>query len=214
MDSARTTPRQNLWYKCELPGHLETHKAKRTCNSIAGSDTTVGALRSIIAHIITSPALCRRVQEEIDNAVADGRVSAPVTDAEARKLPLLQACIKEGLRIWPPITAPTPRVSSVDATVCGVHIPAGTNVCWSARAILRNTNVFGSDAEVFRADRWLQADEKQLQAMNETIDLCFAHGKSGCLGRPIAMIELNKATVEVSLSRDLIWDDRWSFLFH
>ncbi|KAK5662353.1 hypothetical protein OQA88_8263 [Cercophora sp. LCS_1] len=171
-------------------------EAESLVQVIAGSDTTVGALRSIIAHIISSPALCRRVQEEIDNAIADGRVSTPVADAEARKLPMLQACIKEGLRIWPPITAPTPRVSNVDATICGVHIPAGTNVCWSAWAILRNKEVFGPDADVFRPDRWLQADEKRVLPMNETVDLCFAHGKNGCLGRPIAMIELNKAIVE------------------
>ncbi|KAH7009012.1 hypothetical protein EDB80DRAFT_683991 [Ilyonectria destructans] len=75
-----------------------------TAASIAGSDTTASALRAIMVHVITSPDIYRHLQAEIDIAVANGRVSFPVADAEARKFPPLQACIKEGFRMWPPIT--------------------------------------------------------------------------------------------------------------
>jgi cytochrome P450 len=165
--------------------------------SIAGSDTTATALRTTLFHIITNPTIYMRLQNEIDSGIADGRVSSPITDAEARKLRFLQACIKEGFRIWPPITGIMPRISHEDDTVCGVHVPAGTNVCWSAWAVLRNKDLFGADADMFRPDRWLRVRDEKLTAMENTIDLCFGQGRWGCLGRPIAQIELNKMIVEV-----------------
>lgn len=147
--------------------------------------------------MITRPGICSRLQAEIDDAAAAGTVSSPITDAEARKLPYLQACIKEALRIWPPITGIMPRISDEDAVICGVHIPAGTNIAWSAHAVMRNIDIFGVDAEVYRPSRWIDADADQIRAMDNTVDLCFGQGKWGCLGRPIALLELNKMVPEV-----------------
>ncbi|KAM0331502.1 hypothetical protein ACHAQA_003179 [Verticillium albo-atrum] len=167
---------------------------------IAGSDTTATALRTIATNVIAHAHVYHRLQAEIDAAAAKGSISSPITDAEARKLPYLQACIKEGFRTWPPITGIMPRISKEDAVICGVHIPAGTNIAWSARAALRNEDVFGVDADVYRPSRWLEADADRFKAMDNAVDLCFGHGQWGCLGRPIAMVELNKMVVEVSLA--------------
>ncbi|KAK1755478.1 cytochrome P450 [Echria macrotheca] len=175
-------------------------EAESLLQVIAGSDTTASALRTTLIHLLTNPPLYHRLQSEIDTAIASGHISSPViTDTEARQLPLLQATLKEGLRIWPPIHGIMPRVSKTDATICGVRVPAGTNVCWSAWAVLRDKNVFGEDADVFRPERWLRAagNEKQLVAMNGTLDLCFGGGQWSCLGRAIAQIELNKIIVEM-----------------
>jgi cytochrome P450 len=151
-------------------------------------------------HVFTNPIIYKQLQAEIDSGITDGRISSPITDAEARKLPLLQACIKEGFRIWPPITGIMPRISKQDAVICGVRIPAGTNVAWSAWAVLRNKAMFGEDADMYRPDRWLLADQEKFTAMDNTVDLCFGQGRWGCLGRPIALIELNKMVVEVRTS--------------
>ncbi|KAJ9142909.1 Benzoate 4-monooxygenase cytochrome P450 [Pleurostoma richardsiae] len=145
---------------------------------IAGSDTTATALRSILLNVVMNPTIYRSMQGEIDSGISDGRISSPITDAEARKLPFLQACIKEGFRYWPPITGIMPHISQRDGVIGGIHIPAGTNVAWSARAVMRNKDMFGADAEMFNPHRWLK-------------------GRWGCLGRPIAMLELNKMVVEL-----------------
>ncbi|KAH7118581.1 benzoate 4-monooxygenase cytochrome P450 [Dactylonectria estremocensis] len=172
-------------------------EAESLVQIIAGSDTTATVLRTVMVHITTNSNIYRRLQAEIDSGITKGLVSSPITDAEARELPLLQACIKEGFRMWPPISGIMPRVSDSDAVVCGVRIPAGTNVAWSARAVMRHKGVFGIDADIFHPDRWLRADEGQRQAMENTIDLCFGQGRWGCLGRPIATVELNKMVVEL-----------------
>lgn len=167
-------------------------------DSIAGSDTTTTVLRTVTANVMAHPDVYRCLQAEIDDAAASGKISSPITDAEARKLRYLQACLKEGLRIWPPITGIMPRVSSEDTVICGIPIPAGTNIAWSAHAVMRNKDVFGVDADMYRPSRWLEANADQIRTMDNTVDLCFGQGTWGCLGRPIAMLELNKMVVEVS----------------
>lgn len=67
----------------------------------AGSDTTAIAFRSLFYHLMHSPDLYERLQEEFDAAVAEGRLSMPTTYKQASQLPFLTACIKEALRIHP-----------------------------------------------------------------------------------------------------------------
>lgn len=167
--------------------------------SSAGSETTATVIRTTLLHAASSPPLYRRLQKEVDDAIARGEMSQIATDAEARKLPLLQACIKEGLRIWPPASGLNPRIAPVDAVVCGVHIPAGTNVAWSSKHVMHDKAVFGADGDVYNPDRWLNASPEQLQAMESALDLTFGQGKGMCLGKTIATMELNKALCEVRL---------------
>lgn len=171
-------------------------------SSIAGSDTTATVVRTVVVHVATNPLVYRRLQKEIDKHIGQrDSHDAPsiISDTQARGLPYLQSCIKEGLRIWPPITGIMPRISDQNATVCGIPIPAGTNVAWSAHAVMRSKSVFGFDAELFEPNRWLRVNGEGLQAMEHTIDLCFGQGRWGCLGRPVALMELNKMIFEVRL---------------
>lgn len=73
---------------------------------LAGADTTATAIRSILLHTMTNPHSYRTLQKEVDTALKDGRVTGEgvIKDSEAKELVYLQAVIKEGLRIWPPVT--------------------------------------------------------------------------------------------------------------
>ncbi|KAL5877151.1 hypothetical protein ACKVWC_006309 [Pyricularia oryzae] len=165
---------------------------------VAGSDTSATAIRSTLLFIITNPAVYSRLQAEIDAAAAEGRISSPITDAEARALPYLQAVIREGLRMYPPATGLLPKVSSKDEILCGKHIPAGTDVGWAVWPVMRDRGVFGDDADLFRPERWVEAAPEQWRVMDQTVMMDFATGSRWeCLGKTIAMIELNKAYVEL-----------------
>jgi cytochrome P450 len=167
----------------------------------AGTDTTATAIRMTMFYLMTNPDAYRKLQAEVDAAVKDGRItSSPISDAEAKRLPYLQAVIKEGLRIWPPVSGLMPKICDTEQVVCGKTIPPGTNVCWAAMAVLRNKEIFGQDAEYFRPDRWVEeTDEDKLKAMEQVQMLCFGtSSRWECLGKAIALIELNKVFVEVS----------------
>jgi cytochrome P450 len=152
-------------------------------------------------NIITSRHVYTTLQAEIDSAVADGKISSPVVrDVEARTLPYLQAVIKEGLRIFPPATGLASKlVPPAGDTINGVFLPGGTKIGANYWALLRRTDVFGPDAISFRPERWLEASPEQLVKMEKVQDFVWGYGKYVCLGRSVALIELNKLFVEVSV---------------
>lgn len=177
----------------------EEAEGEALVNIIAGSDTTATAIRTTMLYLMSSPQVYRKLAHEIRVAAAEGRLSSPITDEEARGLPYLQAVIKEGLRVFPPVTGLMPTVVPPGGDViCGIHLPEGTEVGWSAFGVQHNKEVYGLDAETFRPERWLEVkDEEHLRAMNSTWELVFKYGKWQCLGRSVALMELNKVFVEV-----------------
>jgi cytochrome P450 len=162
-----------------------------------GTDTTSTALRNIIFYLSTTPQAYREVQAEIDGAVKT--VTRPViSDAEAEALPFLQACIKEGLRIFPPSMGLMGKVCPHDDIICGVKVPANTKVAWSALAIMRNRSIFGENADVYDPQRWIDAPIERRREMDASYGLVFATGtRWECLGKRLAYIELGKTIFEV-----------------
>ncbi|KXH40933.1 hypothetical protein CSAL01_09551 [Colletotrichum salicis] len=114
---------------------------------IAGSDTTATEIRATLLYVMTKPP---RPQQ------TPTRNRPIITDAEARNLPYLQAVIKEGLRIFPPVVGLMAKQTPPEGdTWNGAFIPGGTRVWWSAWAMFRRQDVFGDDADEFRPERWL-----------------------------------------------------------
>ncbi|KAK3695739.1 cytochrome P450 monooxygenase [Podospora appendiculata] len=166
---------------------------------VAGSDTTATALRTTLLHIITSPRVCSALQAEIDQGIRDGRISSPITNAESLRLPYLQAVIYEGLRMCPPFNGLVLKVVPPEGdSIDGVFVPGGTRIGHSVDALLRDTAVFGEDAELFRPERWVEAaDEAAVAEMRRVTELVFGYGRWACAGKNIAFLEMNKVYVEL-----------------
>lgn len=176
----------------------EEAESETVLQLIAGTDTTATAIRAIILFAITTPRVLWRLRAEIDEAAKNGRISSPIRDSEARRMPYLQACIKEGLRVFPPAAGLFPKTVPPEGdTLNGVFIPGGTEIGHSAWAIHRSTAVFGADSNVFRPERWLDVPEAQLQIMERNNELIFGYGRFKCVGQAVALMELNKIFVEL-----------------
>lgn len=177
----------------------EEAEGEALVNIIAGSDTTATAIRTTMLYLMSSPQAYRKLAHEIRTAAAKGQISSPITDEEARTLPYLQAVIKEGMRVFPPVTGLMPTVVPPGGDVIrGIPVPEGTEIGWSAFGVQHNKGVYGLDAETFRPERWLEVkDEQLLQDMTSTWELVFKYGKWQCLGRSVALLELDKIFVEL-----------------
>jgi cytochrome P450 len=150
-------------------------------------------------YLMTSHHAYSALQHEIDTAITKNTISSPITDTEGRKLPYLQAVIKEGLRIYPPVTGlMLKEVPKGGDVLNGVFIPGGAEIGYCAWGVHRSKDVFGEDADMFRPERWLEAEGEKLRVMNSTVELVFNYGKWQCPGKSVAAIELNKVFVEVS----------------
>ncbi|CAH0050575.1 unnamed protein product [Clonostachys solani] len=157
-------------------------------NILAGSDTTAIALRAIIHNVITNPVCYNKLQREIDELDEAGQLSDPIKESETRQMPYLQASIKEAMRMHPSVGMLLERhVPKGGATICGKFFPEGYIVGINPWVVGRDRDVYGEDADVFRPERWLEADPEQLKEM-ERSSLAFGAGSRVCIGKNISMM--------------------------
>jgi cytochrome P450 len=182
-----------------------------TLQIVAGSDTTATALRSIMLYLITHPRICSKLRAEVDAAVLSGAAPASpsiASDECLKRMPYLQAVVREGLRIHPPVTDVVPKKvpKGGDTIVLDgktYHLPAGTNIGYNVWGVHHERTMFGEDSKVFRPERWLleekdESSANQLAAMWRTTEMIFGYGKYQCLGKPVAWLEITKVIFEVS----------------
>lgn len=160
--------------------------SRLTFYSFAGSDTTAVAIRSIFYHLMKTPKAMARLVREIDEFDTRGEISRPhVTYSEAMKMPYLQACCKEGMRLHPSVGLGMPRhVPSEGATIAGRHFPGGSRVSMNAAVIHYDSDVFGEDAAAFNPERWLGSNAANMDRHM----LHFGGGSRTCLGKNVSLV--------------------------
>lgn len=145
-------PQKTTDYHCFMMG---------MSNIIAGSDTTAVTLSAILYYLLKYPRTLEKLRQEIRTAGEQGRCSSPnVTFAESQEMPYLQAVMKEAMRLHPATGLPLWRVVPEGGSeICGQYFPAGTVVGLNTWVAHYNTDVFGPDAEHFRPERWIEAEQ-------------------------------------------------------
>jgi cytochrome P450 len=148
--------------------------------------------------LLTNPIAYSKLRKEVADGIANGKISSPIKDSEARQLPYLQAVIKEAMRLMPPASgAFFKTVPPEGDTIDGKFIPGGTQIGSSPLGIHCSKKIFGPDADLFRPERWIEASPERFAHMTSTVDLIFHYGKYQCLGKSVALMEFNKIFVEV-----------------
>ncbi|KAE9370024.1 pisatin demethylase [Stipitochalara longipes BDJ] len=169
-------------------------EAEAVLQFFAGAETSAVAIRATLLYITTNPQVYNALIAEFSGAT----ISDPITDEEARKLPYLQAVIKEGLRLFPPITGLSLKlVPPGGDTLKGVFVPGGTTIGWSPFGMMRDTEVWGADAKLFRPERWFEGNAEERKRREMNVDMVFGYGKYLCLGKNVAFMELNKIFVQL-----------------
>ncbi|KAI0546695.1 cytochrome P450 [Xylaria curta] len=160
----------------------------------AGSDSTASTMQSFFWLTLTAPRVYASLKAEIDAAVTEGTIppTGNVEWTQSQNLPYFQACLKEAMRLRPAVGlnisryAPAPDGVEID----GRHYPAGTRLAVNGWVLHRDKTVFGNDADFFRPERWLE-DEENARVMERY--MCqFGGGAHVCIGRNLALLEINK----------------------
>lgn len=172
----------------------EVHSA--AFNAVAaGNETVAAALQAFVYYMIRHPNAWERARAEVEAAGIQGLASF----ADAQKLPFLQACIKEALRIFGPASMGLPRVAPKGGLTIGDRtIPEGTIVSVNIWVIHYSKEIWGPDAREFNPDRWFGEDAARL----EKYFIPWGMGYASCPGQNIAKIELSK--ICATLVRDYV----------
>jgi cytochrome P450 len=167
---------------------------------LAGSDSTATVIRMTVLYLLTNPPVYAKLRAEVDEAVNKDQASSIVRVAEFNSLPYLQAVVKESIRLWQPLTGIATKIAPAEGvTSYGRHIPGGTLLALHIQAITTRKDFFGPDADLFRPQRWLDADPDTLKMYEKIWELTFAGGQYTCPGKNIALMETSKVVFEVSL---------------
>ncbi|KAG8895941.1 hypothetical protein FRB99_000254 [Tulasnella sp. 403] len=115
---------------------------------IAGSDTTSNSSCAIIYYLSRDPRALAKLQQELDEALGDN-TDIPWFE-QLKKLPYLEACINESLRLHSTSSLGLARlVPAGGLEVCGKFFPEGSILSVPSYTLHRNKEVWGQDAEDF-----------------------------------------------------------------
>jgi len=157
----------------------------------AGHHTTSGTAAWTLIELLRHPAVLADVVAELDALAAEG---VGVSYQALREMPVLEAAIKEALRLHPPLILLL-RVAKTDLEVAGCRIPAGALVGASPSVSNRLPEAF-ADPEAFDPGRYLSPREDDVA--NPWSWIPFGAGRHRCVGAAFAMMQL-KAIFSVLL---------------
>ena len=120
-------------------------------------------MQSFFWLLLNSPKSYEKLLTEIDAAHDSGKLSQVISYDEALGLPYFQACLDESMRLRPAVGLNIyRRLPAAGLEINGQHYPGGTEVAVNGWVLHRNKTVFGEDAEIYRPERWLQPDSKEM----------------------------------------------------
>jgi len=149
---------------------------------IAGRDTTAQTLSWTFYCLATHPEAEAKARREITK-VCGGR--DPQYE-DLKRLPFLDAVLKESLRLYPSVPLDAKYVEEDDTWPDGSKVKAGSIVLYMIYSMNRDPDVWGSDAAIFRPERWLEM-ESQPDSYAFPV---FNAGPRECLGKRLAMVEM------------------------
>ena len=163
--------------------------------TFAGHDTTGHTLTWLIYELSKNMEYQHILQREVESFWKNKKEN-PITYEDFKRLPFMNRCIMETLRLWPALTNGTFRETVCEDYIIGnngekVIIPKGTYIQipnWSRH---RNTELWGNDALLFNPYRNFKDDEL-LYSCNPSSKRFspFTYGNRDCIGKNFSQIEM------------------------
>ncbi|KAF4318741.1 hypothetical protein JM18_006532 [Phytophthora kernoviae] len=165
----------------------------------AGRDTTAAALSWFFYILNQHPETEKKIREEMASKLPElvsGGIPSP-SMLQVNELVNLEAALKETLRLYPAVPSNI-REALQDVILCdGTVVEAGEAVSWSSYSMGRMPHVWGSDAKVFKPERWIDTTTGKLIAVSPFKFTLFSAGPRVCLGAKLAMMEMKIAAASV-----------------
>ncbi|KAM8869212.1 cytochrome P450 4T8 [Spinachia spinachia] len=152
-----------------------------------GHDTTASGLSFILYSLACQPEHQRLCREEILQTL-DGRDTLSWEDLS--KIPYTTMCIKESLRLYPPVPGVSRLTTKPMTFFDGRTLPAGCSIGTNVFGIHRNSAVW-ENPNVFDPLRFLP---ENVSKRSPHAFVPFSAGQRNCIGQTFAMNELKVAT--------------------
>ncbi|ETS64436.1 benzoate 4-monooxygenase cytochrome p450 [Moesziomyces aphidis] len=190
---------------------------------VAGVETTAAALTYLTFQLATHAHWYERLRDELAEVIPDQEAfvrdveNAVPEERAVVKLAFFNALLKETFRFYPAGVRPFPRTVPPEGLHLeyGVFLPGGTEITCSSWVQGRwDRALWGDDSEVFRPERWIEAQQQpsddylkdapgrealrsaRYADMASSITT-FSNGPRGCIGRNLATLVLHLTCASV-----------------
>ncbi|GLQ87274.1 cytochrome P450 [Dyella flagellata] len=163
----------------------------------AGHDTSATALTWWIGLMAMHPEIAARVRDEL-RGLPEDRASAVKTIMEAR---LLNATIKEAMRLYPPSTATFSRRALRDVPIDGQVIAKGALVLIPIWSLHHDPRWF-PEPDAFRPERFMPG----APVLPRSAFMPFGIGPHFCLGQQFATVEMALIAARLVRNHDFALD--------
>ncbi|XP_004443601.1 PREDICTED: phylloquinone omega-hydroxylase CYP4F2-like isoform X3 [Ceratotherium simum simum] len=179
----------------------EDIRAEADTFMFAGHDTTASGLSWVLYNLAKHPEYQERCRQEVQELLRDLEPKE-IEWEDLAQLPFLTTCIKESLRLHPPVTAISRRCTQDVVLPDGRVIPKGNMCVISIFGIHHNPSVW-PDPEVYNPFRF---DPESLQKRSPLAFIPFSAGPRNCIGQTFAMTEM-KVVLALTLLRFRVLPD-------
>ncbi|KAI0102630.1 cytochrome P450 [Nemania sp. FL0031] len=151
----------------------------------AGTETTASLLSGVIHYLISNPDKMKILTNEIRPRFESSR---DITLEKLAPLPYLNACLREAMRVYPPVPSSLPRiVADGGNSILGRWVPGGTRVSVHQYSTYHSPANF-KNPDAFVPERWL--GDPAYQDDNRSAHQPFSVGTRNCLGMNLAWHEM------------------------
>ncbi|KAF2968987.1 hypothetical protein GQX73_g4601 [Xylaria multiplex] len=167
----------------------------------AGTETTSSLLTGLTYYLVSYPDKMKILTDEVRGSFSSDE---DITFEALSKLEYLNACIREGLRVYPPVPSAIPRkIAEGGNNIMGKWLPAGTRVSVHPTAAYRSPANFRNPDE-FIPERWL-GDPNYKDDVREAHQP-FSVGPRNCLGLNMAWHEMRLLLAKLIFNFDISSD--------
>ncbi|XP_045348316.1 cytochrome P450 4F2 isoform X1 [Leopardus geoffroyi] len=180
----------------------EDIRAEADTFMFGGHDTTASGLSWVLYNLAKHPEYQERCRQEVQELLRD-REPKEIEWDDLAQLPFLTMCIKESLRLHPPVTVVS-RCCTQDVVLPdGRVIPKGVICLVSIFGIHHNPSVW-PDPEVYNPFRF---DPENIKERSSLAFIPFSAGPRNCIGQTFALTEI-KVVLALTLLRFRVLPDK------
>uniref|UniRef100_A0A7N5J9A8 Cytochrome P450 4F3 n=1 Tax=Ailuropoda melanoleuca TaxID=9646 RepID=A0A7N5J9A8_AILME len=166
-----------------------------------GHDTTASGLSWVLYNLAKHPEYQERCRQEVQELLRD-REPQEIEWDDLAQLPFLTMCIKESLRLHPPVTVISRCCTQDTVLPDGRVIPKGVICLISIFGTHHNPSVW-PDPEVYNPFRF---DPENMKERSPLAFIPFSAGPRNCIGQKFAMMEM-KVVLVLTLLRFRVLPD-------
>ncbi|XP_055541949.1 cytochrome P450 4C1-like [Wyeomyia smithii] len=153
-----------------------------------GNETTATTVANTLLLVAMHPQVQDKLVAELETVFGNNRDQ--ITSEQLQQLKYMEIVLKESMRLFP-VTTILGRKTCNEVQLDQITIPAGVNIAIDVFNIHRDSHNWGSDADKFIPERFLQSQHHPFAFLG------FSAGPRNCIGKRYAWISMKIILVGV-----------------